>query len=355
MNEIIAYHGSYEHFLKFSENKIKANKELHLGWGFYFVDNPQTALKYGNYIYKVKLFNNKNHYHLIDFNKPIEPNILYNILTSLYYKINRKKINYDNFKLLYNIEKEIENFKNMIELNKIYNEDCLEGMKRIPDKSVDMILCDLPYGITQNKWDSVIPLDSLWKEYNRIIKDNGAIVLTASTPFDKVLGVSNIKNLRYEWIWKKNNVTGHLNAHRMPMKEHENILVFYNKQPTYNPQGLVQFNKTTRRGSNGSNYGKSNTENFQEFTNYPRSILEFSYDKNKLHPTQKPIALFEYLIRTYTNEGEIVLDNCIGSGTTAVACINTNRNYIGFELDKHYCDIANERIRKALAGKEVGE
>jgi len=243
----------------------------------------------------------------------------------------------------------------MIELNKIYNEDCLEGMKRIPDKSVDMILCDLPYGITQNKWDSVIPLDSLWKEYNRIIKDNGAIVLTASTPFDKVLGVSNIKNLRYEWIWKKNNVTGHLNAHRMPMKEHENILVFYNKQPTYNPQGLVQFNKTTRRGSNGSNYGKSNTENFQEFTNYPRSILEFSYDKNKLHPTQKPIALFEYLIRTYTNEGEIVLDNCIGSGTTAVACINTNRNFIGFELDKHYCDIANERIRKAIAEKEVGE
>ena len=204
----------------------------------------------------------------------------------------------------------------------------------------------MPYGITQNKWDSTIPLDSLWKEYNRIIKDNGAIVLTASTPFDKVLGVSNIKNLRYEWIWKKDNVTGHLNAHRMPMKEHENILVFYNKQHTYNPQGLVQFDKITRRGSNGSNYGKSNTENFQEFTNYPRSILEFSYDKNKLHPTQKPIALFEYLIRTYTNEGETVLDNCMGSGTTAVACINTNRNYIGFELSEEYCKIAEERIRK---------
>ena len=234
----------------------------------------------------------------------------------------------------------------MLELNKIYNMDCLEGMKLIPDKSIDMILCDLPYGITQNKWDSIIPLDKLWQEYGRVIKYNGAIVLTASTPFDKILGASNIKSLRYEWIWKKNNVTGHLNAKRMPMKEHENILVFYNKQPTYNPQGLVRFNKTTRRGGNGSNYGKSNTENFQEYTNYPRSILEFPYDKNKLHPTQKPVALFEYLIKTYTNENEIVLDNCMGSATTAVAAINTHRNYIGFELSEEYCKIAEERIRK---------
>ena len=222
--------------------------------------------------------------------------------------------------------------------------DCIDGMKLIPDKSVDMILCDLPYGITQNKWDSIIPLDALWKEYNRVIKDNGAIVLTASTPFDKMLGASNIKNLRYEWIWKKNNVTGHLNAKRMPMKEHENILVFYKKQPTYNPQGILPFNKMTRRGSNGANYNESKTQNFQEYTNYPRSILEFQYDKDKLHPTQKPVGLFEYLIKTYTHEGDIVLDNCIGSGTTAVAAINTNRNYIGFELSEEYCEIAKERI-----------
>ena len=232
----------------------------------------------------------------------------------------------------------------MLELNKIYNEDCLEGMKRIPDGSVDMILCDLPYGITQNKWDSIIPLDKLWQEYDRVIKDNGAIVLTASTPFDKILGASNIKNLRYEWIWKKNNATGHLNAKRMPMKEHENILVFYKKQPTYNPQGILPFNKITRRGSNGRNYNESKTQNFQEYTNYPRSVLEFPYDKNKLHPTQKPVGLFEYLIKTYTNEGNVVLDNCIGSGTTAVAAINTNRNYIGFELSEEYCKIAERRI-----------
>ena len=216
-----------------------------------------------------------------------------------------------------------------------------------------MILCDLPYGMTQNKWDSIIPLDSLWKEYNRVIKDNGAIVLTASTPFDKMLGASNIKNLRYEWIWKKNNVTGHLNAKRMPMKEHENILVFYKKQPTYNPQGILPYNKITKRGGNGDNYNGSGTENFQEYTNYPRSILEFPYDKIKLHPTQKPIALFEYLANTYTNEGETVLDNCMGSGSTGVACINTNRNFIGIELDKTYFDIAVKRINEAEQRFEV--
>ena len=238
----------------------------------------------------------------------------------------------------------------MIELNKIYNEDCLEGMKRIPDKSVDMILADLPYGTTRNKWDSIIPLEPLWEQYDRVIKDNGAIVLTAQTPFDKVLGVSNLKYLKYEWIWQKDAGTGFLNAKKMPLKDHENILVFYKKPPTYNPQMRTGFKPyETKRGHLGSNYGscvesvaKSNGER------YPLTTMKFQRDSSKLHPTQKPVALFEYLIRTYTNENETVLDNVMGSGTTAIACINTNRNYIGFELDETYFNIANERIEKSL-------
>ena len=238
----------------------------------------------------------------------------------------------------------------MIELNTIYNEDCLEGMKRIPDKSVDMILCDLPYGTTRNKWDSIIPLEPLWEQYERVIKDNGAIVLTAQTPFDKVLGVSNLKLLRYEWIWEKNKATGHLNAKKMPMKAHENVLVFYKKLTSYIPQGLVKKSiPTVRKASdNGSNYGKSDKEAIQEYENYPRDILQFPLDAHTTHPTQKPVALFEYLIRTYTNEGETILDNCMGSATTAIAAINTNRNFIGFELDETYHTLANERIAKHL-------
>ena len=242
-----------------------------------------------------------------------------------------------------------------MELNKIYNEDCLEGMKKIPDKSIDMILCDLPYGTTRNKWDTVLPLDWLWYEYNRIIKDSGAIVLTAQTPFDKVLGVSNIENLRYEWIWVKNKATGHLNAKKMPLKQTENILVFYKKMPTYNAQGLIKKEKPTirRRKGNGTNYGKSDKDAVQIYKNYPKNKLDIPLDSNcGLHPTQKPVALFEYLIKTYTNEGETVLDNCMGSGTTAIACINTNRNYIGFELDKKYCELANNRIKEFISEKE---
>lgn len=237
----------------------------------------------------------------------------------------------------------------MIELNKIYNEDCLEGMKRIPDKSIDMILCDLPYGTTRNKWDSIIPLDLLWEQYNRLIKDNGAIVLTAQTPFDKVLGVSNLKNLRYEWIWKKNIATGHLNAKKMPMKDHENILVFYKKLPIYNPQmiqGKPYTNTRKPKNDNGSNYGYiERTSTVNEGTRYPKTVMIFDREVG-LHPTQKPVNLFEYLIKTYTNEGETVLDNCTGSGTTAIASINTKRNYIGFELDETYFNLANERIEK---------
>ncbi len=236
-----------------------------------------------------------------------------------------------------------------MELNVVYNEDCLEGMNRIEDKSIDMILCDLPYGTTRNKWDSIIPLDKLWKQYERIIKDNGAIVLTAQTPFDKVLGCSNLKLLKYEWIWQKPQGTGHLNAKIMPLKNHENILVFYKNLPKYNPQMINSKKRIIKRNGKQStctNYGTHIEIKISEyFEKYPISIIQFNRDKEKMHPTQKPVALFEYLIKTYTNEGDIVLDNCMGSGTTAIACMNTNRNYIGFELDKGYYDIILERIK----------
>jgi site-specific DNA-methyltransferase (adenine-specific) len=229
---------------------------------------------------------------------------------------------------------------------KLMQGDCLELMKDIQDKSIDMILCDLPYGTTRNKWDSIIPLEPLWEQYKRIIKDNGAIVLTAQTPFDKVLGASNLDMLRYEWIWEKTESTGFLNAKKMPLKKHENILVFYKKLPTYNPQ----FTKGTpysyqKDGISSDNYGDSKGTNkiINEGKRYPVSIITFKKDKG-LHPTQKPVALCEYLIKTYTNEGETVLDNCMGSGTTGVACKNLNRNFIGIELDEEYFKIAKERI-----------
>lgn len=238
-----------------------------------------------------------------------------------------------------------------MKINEIYNIDCLIGMKDIPDKSVDMILCDLPYGTTQNKWDSIIPLDRLWEQYNRIIKDNGAIVLFAQTPFDKVLGVSNLKMLRYEWIWEKTTATGHLNAKKMPMKAHENILVFYKKLPTYNPQkttGHTPVHSYTKHQDDGSNYGKTavGISGGGSTERYPRSVQIFKSDKQRcsLHPTQKPVELLEYLIKTYTNEGDLVLDNCIGSGSTAVACLNTNRKFLGFEVDENYFNIAKTRL-----------
>ena len=232
----------------------------------------------------------------------------------------------------------------MVELNTIYNEDCLEGMKRIPDGSVDMILCDLPYGTTRNKWDAIIPLDELWQQYNRVIKDNGAIVLTAQTPFDKVLGVSNLKMLKYEWIWTKYSGTGHLNAKKMPMKNHENILVFYKKLPTYNPQMTKGTPYIQKSGKASSNYNpQERVTTVNEGYRYPLTVQRFNNERG-LHPTQKPVALFEYLIKTYTNEGETVLDNCMGSGTTAIAAINTNRNYIGFELDEEYHKLSKQRI-----------
>ena len=226
-------------------------------------------------------------------------------------------------------------------------------MKEIPDGSVDMILCDLPYGTTQNKWDSVIPFEPLWEQYKRVIKPAGAIVLTAQTPFDKILGASNIEWLRYEWIWQKTKATGHLNSKKQPMKNHENVLIFYKNMTTYNPQGLAKKLVSTIRkgGNNGTNYGKSDKDAIQEFENYPRSILEIQSEGKTIHPTQKPVALMEYLIRTYTNEGDVVLDNCMGSGTTGIACINTERKFIGIEKDSDYFEIAKNRIEKTMSEK----
>ena len=243
----------------------------------------------------------------------------------------------------------------MIELNKIYNEDCLEGMKRIPDKSIDMILADLPYGTTNCKWDTIIPLEPLWEQYERIIKDNGAVVLTASQPFSSTLVMSNPKLFRYEWVWDKKNPTNFAMAKKQPLKYHETILVFAKKQTEYYPikwrgkpnhkQGLLKNDQQSEV------YGKiKRTKDNLSGMKYPRSIIEISKHSSQggLHPTQKPVALFEYLINTYTREGETVLDNCMGSGTTAIAAINTNRNFIGFELDETYYNIANERIEKSL-------
>lgn len=228
--------------------------------------------------------------------------------------------------------------------------DCLELMKTIDDKSVDMILCDLPYGCTAAGWDNVIPFKPLWEQYNRIIKDNGAVVLFGIEPFSSELRVSNLKNFRYDYVWKKNQGTGFLHANRMPIRSHEMVSVFYKKLPQYNKQmrcGFKPYSKT-RKGAENNLY-----ENYKVVANssvngerYPISILEFPCvnRKDRMHPTQKPVALLEYLIRTYTNEYDIVLDNCMGSGSTGVACKNLNRGFIGIEKDDNYFNIAKNRI-----------
>lgn len=228
--------------------------------------------------------------------------------------------------------------------------DCLELMKEIPDKSVDLILCDLPYGTTQNKWDTVLDLEKLWGGYNRIAKDNTPIVLFSQMPFTATLVSSNLPLFKYEWVWKKQQGSGYLNAKKMPLKIHENILVFYKKLPLYNPQMRKGFKPyITKRGKDSNNYNEhGHVITVSNGERYPIDILEFSRDKEKLHPTQKPIALLEYLIKTYTNEGATVLDNCMGSGSTCVACIHTNRNYIGFELNEAYFNAAKKRIEKEI-------
>ena len=246
----------------------------------------------------------------------------------------------------------------MLDLNKINLGDCLELMKDIDDKSIDMILCDLPYGTTACKWDAIIPFEPLWEQYNRIIKDNGAIVLFGSQPFTSALIMSNPKMFKCEWIWNKEVGGNFVQAKRHPMKIHENILVFGKNTVKYNPQMTEADVKNNRKlkldnkvnttpitgGELKYSKDRDNTKR------YPVSIQKYHgkakecNNVNRIHPTQKPVELFEYLIKTYSNEGDTILDNCIGSGTTGIASINTNRNWIGIEMDENYFKLANERI-----------
>ena len=232
----------------------------------------------------------------------------------------------------------------------LINADCLEAMKGIPAGTVDVVMADPPYGTTSCRWDSVIPLDVMWEAILRVIKPGGVAVLMAQTPFDKCLGVSNIAMLKYEWIWEKTSATGHFNAKKMPMKAHENILVFCDRTPTYNPQmthGHARKTTLRRKELNSECYGKNTRDSAYDSTSrYPRDVQVFSSDKQRgaVHPTQKPLALMEYLIHTHTNPGETVLDFCMGSGTTGVAAKNLGRDFIGIEIDRDYFEIAQGRI-----------
>ena len=222
-----------------------------------------------------------------------------------------------------------------------------------------VILPTADLGTTACKWDSVIPLEPMWKELKRVTKPNSAIVLTCVDPFTCILGASNIKDLKYKWVWNKTRATGHLNAKKMPMKNIEDILVFYSQQPTYNPQGLVEVDRTVHNSKSDSLRGKTTDPTStvtggiryeaykQTATNYPRQLLQFASEGATVHPTQKPVALMEYLIKTYSNEGDVVLDFTMGSGTTGVSAKNLNRNFIGIEKDEKYFQIASERINKA--------
>ena len=239
-----------------------------------------------------------------------------------------------------------------LEINKVYHMDCLEGMKLIKDRSVDMILCDLPYGTTNCKWDTIIPFEALWEQYKRIIKDNGAIVLTASQPFTSALVMSNPKMFKHDWVWHKSRSGSAITAKYRPVKRHEDILVFCKKSPKYNPQmteGEPYYRKSSNNKKNDHKLGiNANMETKNNGTRYPITIQYFKQNWSKqqqIHPTQKPVELFEYLIKTYSNEGDLILDNCMGSFTTAVACINTNRNYIGFELEEKYIKIGEKRLQ----------
>lgn len=234
--------------------------------------------------------------------------------------------------------------------------DCLELMDNICDKSVNLILCDLPYGqTTRNKWDTVIPFNLLWSQYKRVLVDNGVIILFANGMFTADLMQSNKKMWRYNLIWEKTTVTGFLNAKKMPLRCHEDICVFYNKLPIYNPQKTTGHIRKVSKAEhkincvNSTDYGEHGLTTYDSTERYPRSILKFATDKQKsaLHPTQKPVALLEYLIKTYTNENDLVLDNCMGSGSTGVAAKNLHRKFIGIELNDTYYNIAGERIKSA--------
>lgn len=236
---------------------------------------------------------------------------------------------------------------------KLLHGDCLELMKDIPDKSINMILCDLPYGQTQrNKWDTVIPFEPLWEQYKRIIKDNGAIILFANGMFTAELMLNNKSMWKYNLIWEKTQPTGFLNAKKMPLRNHEDICVFYNKPPVYNPQKTTGHARKVSKAEhkvgckNTTDYGEHGLTTYDSTERYPKSVWKFAKDiqKSALHPTQKPVALLEELIKTYTNENDLVLDNCMGSGSTGVAALNLNRNFIGMELDEKYFEIAKNRI-----------
>jgi len=251
--------------------------------------------------------------------------------------------------------------KPFVSRSTFYQGDCLVEMNKIEDKSVDMILCDLPYGTTACKWDTIIPFDKLWEQYERIIKPNGAIVLTASQPFTSALVMSNPTLFKYQWVWVKSKKTGFTNGKNRPLSQHEDVLVFSKANVAngskimmkYNPQGLQPLGKV-RKGDKNKSIGDTNGQKYyrpsqskdyvQEFTNYPTTVLSVASEGKIMHPTQKPLALMEYLIKTYTNEGETVLDNCMGSGTTGVACKKTGRHFIGIEKDEKYFEIAVSRV-----------
>ncbi|WP_366533603.1 DNA-methyltransferase (plasmid) [Carnobacterium maltaromaticum] len=241
-----------------------------------------------------------------------------------------------------------------MEINTIFNEECLKGMERLPAESIDAIICDLPYGTTACSWDTIIPFDKLWEQYRRIIKKNGAIVLFGAEPFSTALRASNLGEYKYDWYWVKNNSTGFAFAKKQPMRSVETISVFCKGTARYYPQGLVSLNKTLIRERRSQSKGDIyNTENlsgkeyFQEFSGYPNNVLKFNKEsKHCFHPTQKPVELLEYLIKTYTKKNELILDNCMGSGTTAIAAINTERNYIGFEMDQEYYHKSLKRIKE---------
>jgi len=238
----------------------------------------------------------------------------------------------------------------------LYRGDCLIEMDKIPDHSIDLILADPPYGTTQCKWDSIIPLDEMWVQLKRVIKPNGAIVMTASQPFTTTLIASNMEMFKYCWVWIKPKGTGHLNAKRQPMRDIEDIVVFYRKQCTYRPR-MIEGTPYRDKAGKDHKSKTSMTDNYGEFTNYREVNTGFRYPKQSLkmevvergsvHPTQKPVALMEYMIKTYTNEGETVLDFTMGSGTTGVACVNTGRDFMGIEMDEEYFEIAQDRILMA--------
>lgn len=248
----------------------------------------------------------------------------------------------------------------------LWHGDCLELMSKIPDKSVDCIICDLPFQVTHCKWDIMLPLDKLWEQYNRIVKDNGAIVLFSVQPFTSILVMSNIKMFKCEWIWHKNAGGNFGCAKYHPMREHENILVFGNGTVKYNPQmqeraesgkkrvlsSPITFNKSKRSDYVYGNFKKESFKKTPNLLRYPSSVQKFNRERG-LHPTQKPVALIEYLIKTYSNEDDLILDNTMGSGTIGVACVNTNRKFIGIELDNNYYDIACKRVNEAINNKQL--